>query len=97
MVAAIDLAWRVEFNRSWWAQSSAERYTLSWKGGDSKIHEILFIVNCNMRQTSRNLNKFQRVELAMKVKSILETIAADMAEASTDIKEKKMSIFLSAC
>jgi hypothetical protein len=85
----IDLAWRVEFNRSRWPWSSDERQTLSWKGGDSKIHEILFIVNCNMRQTSRNLNKFQRVELAIKIKSIIEQIVADIAESSTDIKEKK--------
>jgi hypothetical protein len=42
-----------------------------------------------MRRTYRNLNIFQRVELAIKVESIIEKIAADMAEASTDIKEKK--------
>jgi hypothetical protein len=84
----VEFAWAVEFNRPWWQRPSNESLTLSYKGGDNKIMEILFIVNCNMRRTSRKLNKFQRVELALKVKSILENIAADMAETSTYTQEK---------
>jgi ParB-like nuclease domain len=67
----IQLADRVEFNRGDWVSP--------FKDGD-KIQEILFIVNSNLRHsgTTRSLlvkNKFQRVELAIKIRSILEKIA----------------------
>jgi hypothetical protein len=82
----VEFGWVVEYNRSWWPWSCDEPLTLSYNGGDSKILEILFIVNCNMRRTLRNLNKFQRVELALKIESIL---ASNVAQSSTDIIEKK--------
>jgi hypothetical protein len=39
----------------------------------SKLDETLFVIDCNL--TRRHLNNFQRTELALKSKSVLEQIA----------------------
>jgi ParB-like chromosome segregation protein Spo0J len=49
-----------------------EPYETVTKEFEDKLHEKMFVIDCNL--TRRQLNNFQRTELALKSKSILEEI-----------------------
>jgi ParB/RepB/Spo0J family partition protein len=49
-----------------------EPYKTVIKEFEDELHEKMFVINCNL--TRRQLNNFQRTEVALKSKSILEEI-----------------------
>ena len=66
---------------------------ISERGFKNKLEEQLFVIECNLKR--RHLNNFQKVELALKSKPILEEIARKNRAANiSTIKEVPSSKYL---
>ena len=55
---------------------------------NNRLEETLFVIDCNL--TRRQLNNFQRTELALKSKSILEEIAKENSQ--TNLKQNTPTV-----